>query len=130
MTGMPTKQYREVQINLRPKEAAREASTHSMLGMTGTSSALVRDNLTDGSSANEQLEFMQDKCSQAAKLLGLHKKARQVQPREYIAGNKRLMSGSTEACKNSSCTSGSLQHKAFQIIKDLLFVLHLFCQRR
>ncbi len=45
-----------------------------MLGMTGTINALVRDNLTDGSSADEQLEFMQDKCAQAAELLGLHKK--------------------------------------------------------
>ena len=32
---------------------------------------------------------MQDKCAQAAELLG--KKARPVQPREYIAGNKRVM---------------------------------------
>ncbi len=54
--------------------------------------ALVHDNLTDGSSADEQLEFMQDRCAQAAELLGLHKKARQVQSREYIAGNKRVMS--------------------------------------
>ncbi len=63
-----------------------------MLGMTGTINALVRDNLAEGSSVDEQLLFMQDKCSQAAELLGLHKKARQVQPREYIAGNKRVMS--------------------------------------
>jgi len=54
--------------------------------------AYGRDNLTEGSSVDDQLEFMQDKCSQAARLLGLHKKARQVQPREYIAGNKRVMS--------------------------------------
>ena len=33
---------------------------------------------------------MQDKCAQAAELLGLHKKARQVQPKEYIVGNKRV----------------------------------------
>ena len=32
-----------------------EAFTDSMLGMTGTINALVRDNLTDGSSADEQL---------------------------------------------------------------------------
>ena len=50
VTGMPTKQCREVQINLRPKEATREAFTDSMLEMTGTINALVRDNLTDGSS--------------------------------------------------------------------------------
>ena len=92
VTGMPTKKYREVQINLKPKEAAREAFTDSMLGMTGTINALVRDNLTEGSSIDEQLLFMQDKCSQAAELLGQHKKARQAQPREYIAGNKRVMS--------------------------------------
>ena len=53
---------------------------------------LVRDNLTDGSSADGQLMFMQHKCSQAAELLGLHEKARQVQPREYIVGNERLTS--------------------------------------
>jgi len=99
VTGMPTRQYREVQVNLRPKEAAREAFTDSMLGMTGTINALVRDNLTDGSSADEQLEFMQDKCAQAAELLGLHKKARQVQPREYIAGNKRVMCADLAARK-------------------------------
>jgi len=92
VTGMPTKTYRDVQVNLKPREAAREAFTDSMLGMTGTINALVRDNLTEGSNVDEQLEFMQDKCSQAAELLGLHKKARQVQPREYIAGNKRVMS--------------------------------------
>ncbi|KAL0036008.1 hypothetical protein WJX77_011177 [Trebouxia sp. C0004] len=108
VTGIQTKQYREVQVNLRPKEAAREAFTDSLLGMTGTINALVRDNLTDGSSADEQLEFMQDKCAQAAELLGLHKKARQVQPREYIAGNKRLMSvdltsrSSRGCCKQNS----------------------------
>lgn len=92
VTGMPTKAYREIQVNLKPREAAREAFTDSMLGMTGTLNALVRDNLAEGSSADQQLEFMQDKCAQAAELLGLHKKARQVQPRGYIAGNKRVMS--------------------------------------
>ena len=60
---------------------------------------LVRDNLAEGSSADEQLEFMQDKCAQAAELLGLHKKARQVQPRDYIAGNKRVMSIDLTASK-------------------------------
>ena len=50
------------------------------------------NNLTDGSSADKQPGFMQDKCVRAAELLGLHKKTLQVQPREYIAGNKRLMS--------------------------------------
>ncbi|KAL3158965.1 hypothetical protein ABBQ32_011363 [Trebouxia sp. C0010 RCD-2024] len=99
VTGMPTKKYREVQVNLRPKEAAREAFTDSMLGMTGTINALVRDNLAEGSSADEQLEFMQDKCAQAAALLGLHTKAKQVQPRGYIAGNKRVMSADLAARK-------------------------------
>ena len=60
-----------------------------MLGMTWTINALVRDNLAEGSSADEQLGFMQDKCAQAADLLGLHKKARQVQPRDYIAGRQQ-----------------------------------------
>ena len=58
--------------------------------------------LTDGSSTDEQLEFMQDKCAQAAELLGFHKKARQVQPREYIAGNKRLMSAGLAAQMHAS----------------------------
>ena len=70
VTGMPTSMYRAVQVNLRPKEAAREALTDSMLGMTGTINCLVRDNLADGSSADAQLHFMQDQCAKAAKLLG------------------------------------------------------------
>ena len=37
VTSMPTKKYREVQINLRLKEAAREAFTDSMLGMMAQS---------------------------------------------------------------------------------------------
>lgn len=57
VTGMLTKTYREVQVNLRLKEAARE------LSMTGTINALVRDNLAGGSSMHDQLLFMQDKCS-------------------------------------------------------------------
>ena len=40
---------------------------------------------------NTQLEFMQDKCMQAAMLMGLCDKAQQVQPREHIAGNKGVM---------------------------------------
>ena len=35
---------------------------------------------------------MEDKCTQAAELLGLHKKARQTRQREYITGNNRLVS--------------------------------------
>lgn len=88
---MPTKQYREVQVNLRAKEVAREGFTDSMLGITGTINALVHDTPADGSSADEQLEFMQDKRAQAAELLSLQV-ARQVEPREYIAGSKQLMS--------------------------------------
>ena len=57
--------------------------------MAGTVNALVRDNLADGSSADEQLEFMQDRGFQA-ELLGLCKKARQVQPRDYIVSNKSI----------------------------------------
>lgn len=78
--------------------------------------ALVRDNLADGGSANEQLELMQDKCAQAAELLGLHKRVRQVQLREYIAGNKRVMASDltvrkqqrllqTEQPKATECTA-------------------------
>ena len=62
-----------------------------MLGMTGTINALMCDNLAEGNSADGQLEFVQDKCAQAAELLGLHKKAKQVQPRHHIAGNKRVI---------------------------------------
>ena len=62
-----------------------------MLGMTSTINALVCDNLAEGSTVDKQLEFMQEKCMQAAELMGLHKKACQVQPREYITGNKRIM---------------------------------------
>ena len=53
---MPTKAYREIQVNLRPREAPREAFTDSMLG---TINSLVRDNFADSSSADEQLEVMQ-----------------------------------------------------------------------
>lgn len=47
VTGMPmgTKTYREMHVNLRPKEAF----TDSMLGMTRTISALVQDTLADAS---------------------------------------------------------------------------------
>lgn len=44
VTGMPTETYRQVQFNLQPKEAAREAFSDSMLGMTGTIDAVVHDN--------------------------------------------------------------------------------------
>jgi hypothetical protein len=99
VTGMPTKTYRDVQVNLRPKEAAREAFTDSMLGMTGTVNALVQGNLAEGSNVDEQLECMQGKCSQATELLGLHRKAREVHPREYV-GNKRVMSMDLTARKH------------------------------
>ena len=62
VTGMPTKQYREVQINLRPKEATKEAFTDSMLGMTGTINALVRDNLTNGTTASSSWQQAADVC--------------------------------------------------------------------
>ena len=52
VTGMPTSDYRAVQVNLKPREAAREAFTDSMLGMTGTINCLVRDNLADSSTAD------------------------------------------------------------------------------
>jgi len=42
---MGTKTYREIHVNLRPKEAF----TDSMLGMTGTINALVEDTLADAS---------------------------------------------------------------------------------
>ena len=108
VTGMPTSDYRAVQVNLRPKEAAREAFTDSMLGMTGTVNCLVRDNLADGSSADAQLQFMQDQCAKAAVLLGLHKKAKDVHAREYITGNKRVMSEDLAAQKRARLTAAAV----------------------
>ena len=90
-----------MQINLRPKEAAKEAFIDSMLSMTGTVNCLVRDNLADGNTADDQLHFMQDQCAKAAELLGLHKKARDVQTRKYIIGNKRVMSEDLAAQKRA-----------------------------
>lgn len=107
ITGMMTKAYRDVQVNLRPKEAAREAFTDSMLHMTGTINCLVRDNLQEGQSMDQQLEFMGSKCSQAAELLGLHARAKQVQPRDYIVGNKRIMAEALAADKRMRLLAGS-----------------------
>ena len=58
-------------------------------------------NLADGSTANAQLQFMQDQCAKAAELLGLHKKAKDVQTREYITGNKSVMSDDLAAQKRA-----------------------------
>lgn len=62
-----------------------------MLGITSKSNASICNNLAEGNSIDTQLEFTQDKCMQAAMLMGLHAKAQQVQPRRHIAGNKRVM---------------------------------------
>ena len=45
VAGMPTKTYRRVQVNLRPKEAAREAFTECMTGLVNTK---VADNQLAG----------------------------------------------------------------------------------
>lgn len=53
---------------------------------------------------------MQDKCAQAVELLGLHKKARQVQPLEsnsWQQENHVSRSDSTKARKDSNCTNGN-----------------------
>ena len=57
--------------------------------------------LTDGSTADDWLLFVQDLCAKAAELLRLHKKARDVQTREYITGNKRVMSEDLAAQKRA-----------------------------
>ncbi|KAK9831029.1 hypothetical protein WJX74_000601 [Apatococcus lobatus] len=101
ITGMPTKVYRGVQVNLKPKEAAREAFSDSMLHMTGTINCVVRDQLAEGETMDDQLKFMREKCAAAAELLGLHKKAKEVVPREYIVGNKRVMSEALAADKRA-----------------------------
>ena len=44
---------------------------------------------------------MQDQCAKATELLGLHKKAKDVQTREYITGNKRVMSEDLAAQKRA-----------------------------
>lgn len=44
---------------------------------------------------------MQYKCAKAAELLGLHKKARDVQTREYITGKKSVMSEDLAAQKRT-----------------------------
>ena len=48
---------------------------------------------------------MQDQCAKAAELLGLHKKAKDVQTREYITGNKRVMSDDLAAQKRARLTA-------------------------
>ena len=60
---MPIKQYREVQVNLRAKEAAREGFTDSMLGITGTINALVHDNPADGMVAAQMSSWSSCKTS-------------------------------------------------------------------
>ncbi len=101
ITGMANSIYRKVQENLLPKEAAREAFTDSMLHMTGTINCVVRDQLAGGGTADDQLKFMRDNCAKAAELLGLHAKAKEKQPREYIVGNKRIMSAALAADKKA-----------------------------
>ena len=74
-------------------KAARQAFTDSMLGMTATINALVHDNLRSQMAAAQMSSWNSCKTSALRQQkCGLHKQARQVQPREYIAGKKRLMS--------------------------------------
>ncbi len=64
---MPTTAYRDVHLHLKKGEGA---CTDNMLLMTGTVKWLVRNNLTGGSNADDQLEIMQSKSAKAAELLG------------------------------------------------------------
>ncbi|DBA76928.1 TPA: hypothetical protein ACH3X1_009524 [Trebouxia sp. C0004] len=45
------------------------------------------NNLVDGSNADEQPEFMQNKCAQTAELLGLHKNTTQMSTMSITAAN-------------------------------------------
>ena len=101
VAGMPTKTYRKVQINLRPKEAAREAFTECMLGMTSLVNTKVAKNLLAGKDLRSQVAFIKDRCTQAAQLLGLHEEAAIVQERSHIASNKRLMADALAADKRA-----------------------------
>lgn len=99
VVGMPTKVYRQVQVNLKPKEAAREAFTECMLGMTSLVNTKVANNLGAGKDLPSQVLFIKEQCAKAAELLGLHEEAQVVQERGHINSNKRLMAQALTADK-------------------------------
>lgn len=68
---MPAKPDRDVHLNLKTGEAARQACTIGIVQMTGTVDCLVSNNR--GFSADDELESMQSKCAKAAEFLGPHK---------------------------------------------------------
>lgn len=74
---------------------------------------------------------MQDKYAQAAKLLDSHKKAKQVQPGDYIAGNKRVMAADLTSRKQDCHRQSSLRHaqnmNALLERKNFVHSLHTFC---
>lgn len=63
---------------------------------------------------------MQDKCAQA--LLCLYKKARQVQPRHDIAGNKRVVSINLTTRKQQKLLQTEQSRSTF-------YVIFMFAQR-
>lgn len=101
VAGMPTKVYRQVQVNLKPKEAAREAFTECMLGMTSLVNTKVANNLGAGKDLPSQVLFIKEQCAKAAELLGLHEEAQVVQERGHIDSNKRLMAEALTADKRA-----------------------------
>ncbi|KAK9827066.1 hypothetical protein WJX74_005350 [Apatococcus lobatus] len=101
VAGMPTKIYRQVQVNLKPKEAAREAFTECMLGMTSLVNTKVANNLGEGKTLPSQVLFIKERCAKAAELLGLHEEAKVVQERRHINSNKRLMAEALTADKRA-----------------------------
>ena len=66
---MPTKAYREIQVNMKSREGAREALQTACRAKQGPYMPLMRDNLAVSSSTNEQLVFIRDKCAPAAEQL-------------------------------------------------------------
>lgn len=110
VTGMHTKVYRNLQTNLKSKEAAREAFTECMLGMTSLVNMKVAGNLAAGKELHSQVTFIHEKCSQAAELLGLHEEARVVQERSHIDTNKHIMAAVLMADKRAQLQQAQSVH--------------------
>ena len=75
---------------------------------------LVQNSLADDSNSDDHLHFMQDQCAKAAELLSLHTKARdrETQTREFITGNKRVMSKDLAAWKCTRIAAAALMESA------------------
>jgi hypothetical protein len=91
VTGMYTDKYRGIQVNLKKNEAAREAFTDGMSAMAYLANTMAKDGMQKGGSMDEQLRAVATKYYDFSKSIGLHEVAKVAQPREYIAGNKRIM---------------------------------------